>query len=239
MPTKCHIHNCSKPSVSNGLCDTHRKRVARHGNVDQTRPKDWGAKEKHPKYKAWCGLRRHHSFSTSQKWLDDFWSFVVETPEKPAGRAKAQRINAGQPWGADNFYWKEPIVELKKREDRAAYMREYSAKMREANPSYHKSAFLRRKYGISIEHYDQMLSAQNGVCAICERAEGNEIRGRVLALAVDHDHATGRVRGLLCSACNTAIGLFGDDEALMAKARSYVLSCKPVGTTDQRPPGAS
>lgn len=77
MPTKCSIHNCTKPSVSKGLCDTHRKRVARHGNPEQTRPSDWGAKEKHPKYKSWCALRRYHRDAMPENWASDFWNFVA------------------------------------------------------------------------------------------------------------------------------------------------------------------
>jgi len=147
MPTKCSIHNCTKPSVSKGLCDTHRKRVARHGTPEQTRPADWGAKEKHPKYKAWCSLRRYHHNSIPEAWATDFWNFVTDTPDKPEGRATIQRPNPDAPWGVDNFYWKEPIVSAVKRSERAAYMREYSKKMRAANPDYHKNIYLKRHYG--------------------------------------------------------------------------------------------
>jgi hypothetical protein len=223
MPTKCHIHNCLKPAVSKGLCDTHRKRVARHGTAEQTRPADWGSKEKHPKYQAWCSLRRYYKDDIPETWAVDFWAFVSDTPEKPPGRVSAQRADNSKPWGADNFYWKEPIVDADTRADRAAYMREYSAKMRAANPDYHKSMFLRRQYGIDIERYNGMLKAQGGVCAICGGAEGNEMRGKVFSLAVDHCHATGVVRALLCGNCNRGLGLFNDDAALLAKAQAYVL----------------
>lgn len=230
MPTKCYVHNCAKPSVSKGLCDTHRKRVARHGTPEQTRPADWGAKEKHPKYKAWCSLRRYHRDSIPETWVADFWSFVTDTPDKPEGRATIQRSNPDAPWGADNFYWREPIVSADKRADRAAYMREYGRKLREANPDYHKNMFLKRHYGITIDCYNEMLANQNGCCAICAKTEANEIRGKVVSLAVDHDHATGSVRALLCSSCNTALGLFNDSVELLAKAREYVLYHKGSGS---------
>lgn len=95
--------------------------------------------------------------------------------------------------------------------------------MRAANPDYHKNMFLKRNYGISIDRYNEMLANQGGCCAICAKAEANEIRGKVVSLAVDHDHATGAVRALLCSSCNTALGLFNDNAELLAKARDYVL----------------
>lgn len=223
MPTKCHIHNCAKPAVSKGLCDTHRKRVARHGTIEPTRPADWGAKEKHPKYKAWCNLRRYHLNAIPETWASDFWVFVADTPEKPEGRVSAQRADPAAPWSADNFYWREPIVSEIKRSERAAYMRDYSRKMRETNPAYHKSIKLRKTYGITIERYDEMLAEQNGCCAICAKPESNEIRGKIVSLAVDHCHKTGAVRALLCGNCNRGLGFFNDDPELLAKAQQYVL----------------
>lgn len=60
---------------------------------------------------------------------------------------------------------------------------------------------LKYKYNITIEEYDHMLVYQNGVCAICKQVD---VTGR--RLAVDHDHETGKIRGLLCSSCNTKLG---------------------------------
>jgi hypothetical protein len=222
MPTKCHVHNCLKPSVSKGLCDTHRKRLARHGNTEQTRPADWGAKEKHPAYSAWCSLRRYQRSALPENWAVDFWAFVADVPPKPDGRVVAQRPDIRKPWAAENFYWKSSIVTEAVRANHAEYMRHYSRKMRAANPDYGKNVFLRRKYGIGLARYNEMLVAQNNCCAICRKAEVNEIRGRVVSLAVDHDHKTGVVRALLCSACNTALGLFNDDTALLDVAKAYL-----------------
>jgi hypothetical protein len=82
-----------------------------------------------------------------------------------------------------------------------------------------------RAAGVDATRYQEMLREQNGVCAICAQPErtADGLSGKPKDLAVDHDHATGAVRALLCSACNTAIGLFNDDVALLAKAQSYVL----------------
>lgn len=231
MPTKCSIHNCTKPSVSKGLCDTHRKRVARHGTPEQTRPADWGAKEKHPKYKTWCNLRRYHRDAIPKTWAVDFWSFVADVPDRPTGRCSAQRADTDQPWSTDNFYWKEPLVSADIRADRAAYMREYSRKMREANPKYHKAMHIKKRYGITIDQYDYMLAEQNGCCAICGKEEANEIRGKIPSLAIDHDHATGAIRALLCSNCNRGLGLFNDSVELLAKACEYVLYHERSGIT--------
>jgi len=67
------------------------------------------------------------------------------------------------------------------------------------------------KYGITAEQYEEMNRLQGGRCLICGQAERGTRRGIPKTLAVDHDHDTGEIRGLLCSKCNTAIGLLDDD----------------------------
>lgn len=62
-----------------------------------------------------------------------------------------------------------------------------------------------QKYGITEDHYQQMLTDQEGVCAICHKGSVDQ------PLQVDHDHETGEVRGLLCITCNTVLGYFNDD----------------------------
>jgi hypothetical protein len=78
-----------------------------------------------------------------------------------------------------------------------------------------------------------MLREQGGVCAICGQTERHcdGLSGKLKDLAIDHDHVTGAIRALLCSACNTAIGLFNDDIALLAKAQAYVLQYSRTGQT--------
>lgn len=90
------------------------------------------------------------------------------------------------------------------------------------NPHRIKEQDLRRKFGISLSKYQEMLDRQGGVCAICGKAETHANQYRVLALAVDHSHITGDVRGLLCHACNTAIGLLGENPVLFAAAVVYL-----------------
>ena len=87
----------------------------------------------------------------------------------------------------------------------------YAAHADEARVSSRK-----RLYNISSGQYDLLLVSQGGVCAIC----GSPPNG--MALAVDHNHETGEVRGLLCSNCNVAIGLMKDDPDLLQKAIDYV-----------------
>lgn len=73
------------------------------------------------------------------------------------------------------------------------------------------------------EEFEAMLVAQGGQCAICRQPETKlSAKGRVRRLSIDHDHATGRVRGLLCSMCNTALGNLRDDPALADAAAAYL-----------------
>lgn len=76
----------------------------------------------------------------------------------------------------------------------------------------------RQKYGITLADYDEMFEAQGGMCAICF---GPPKSGR--RMAVDHDHDTGAIRGLLCNTCNLAIGHLKDDPMIVASAAIYLM----------------
>jgi len=80
---------------------------------------------------------------------------------------------------------------------------------------------LRQLYGITPEDFDRMMEDQGGVCRICGNAQegGNQNAAK---LHVDHCHETGKVRGLLCTCCNTALGKFRDDPALLRAAADYL-----------------
>lgn len=80
-----------------------------------------------------------------------------------------------------------------------------------------KNSKLQRAYGISYQEYLTMLEAQDNKCAIC----GTEDPGR-RAFAVDHCHDTGKIRGLLCSNCNTGIGNLRDSKELLQRAIEYL-----------------
>lgn len=83
----------------------------------------------------------------------------------------------------------------------------------------YRDRWLQKTYGITAREYDDLLAKQSGVCAICSQPERGK-RNRYLA--VDHCHRTGVVRGLLCTHCNRALGLFGDSQSVLANAISYV-----------------
>lgn len=78
-----------------------------------------------------------------------------------------------------------------------------------------KDKELRKKYGISVEDYEALLVHQSGACGVC--------LDRPKLLVVDHDHATGEVRGLLCNTCNIGLGSYRDDPKRLARAILYLL----------------
>ncbi len=74
-------------------------------------------------------------------------------------------------------------------------------------------------YGLTVEQYDAMLMEQNYVCAICNKSEKSSTRG---VLFIDHDHKTGKVRGLLCDTCNRGLGYFYDNTSFLRNAIEYL-----------------
>jgi len=101
---------------------------------------------------------------------------------------------------------------------RNSYLREY----RRSDPILEKERYLLSRFEISMQDYNNMLSAQGGVCAICKQPETHKRNGKVKALAVDHHHGTGKVRGLLCSDCNTGIGKLKDSPDVLQSAIDYL-----------------
>lgn len=98
----------------------------------------------------------------------------------------------------------------------------YVKRKKENDPSWQRDRWLRQTYGIGLREYEVMLAEQSGVCAICRRPETVIWRGMLRPLAVDHDHDTGRVRGLLCANCNQGLGLFADSPDRLRSAAAYV-----------------
>lgn len=106
-----------------------------------------------------------------------------------------------------------------------AKTRQRTRDYRKRNPNYNngfdpvksRAGKLKRNFGITVEDYDALLREQGGVCAICK---GTNSSGR--RLGVDHCHATGKVRGLLCCLCNSGIGKLQDSLELVETAADYL-----------------
>lgn len=117
--------------------------------------------------------------------------------------------------------------------DHAAYARKWRAANKERSAEINRKCYLKNKsrfrmekkekmYGLSSGDYNKMLEAQGGVCAICHKPETATYGGKVKMLAVDHDHATGKVRGLLCQKHNHMIGSAEDNVLVLESAINYL-----------------
>lgn len=86
-----------------------------------------------------------------------------------------------------------------------------------------KNKLLGNYYGVSSQFYTTLYKQQCGVCSICGKPESaTSSKGNAIALSVDHDHETGKTRGLLCHKCNRGLGLFRDNIDVLASAISYL-----------------
>lgn len=97
------------------------------------------------------------------------------------------------------------------------YLREYRKNNPEILQKWRRQ-FKLKKYGITIEEYNKLLEEQDGCCKIC----GKYFTEYKRDFSVDHNHTTGKVRGLLCNSCNTGIGLLGEDIDILIKAIKYL-----------------
>ena len=109
----------------------------------------------------------------------------------------------------------------KNKEKIKAYREKNKEKIRAYTEKYkekHYANQLKRLYGLELHEYNLMFTEQKGKCACCGSHQ-NELTKK---FAVDHDHDTGLIRGLLCSNCNTAIGRLGDNIEGLMKALNYL-----------------
>ncbi len=109
---------------------------------------------------------------------------------------------------------------LKNKEKRKRYSKEHHAK----NPDARRSIVYKKTYGITLENYNEMLAKQNNVCAVCKQPEVilHNITKKPKRLAIDHDHKTGQVRGLLCHRCNVFLGNYEELRDLIPQFEIYL-----------------
>lgn len=211
----CTVAGCTnhQKTLSSGLCEKHLFRYARHGTVEQPRNTDWGARETHPLYQVYHWQRRKPN-GMCKEWSDDFWLFVDAVSPKPDGHT-LRKHDLTKPIGPGNWYWKESTSS----KDKAKWQKTW----RERNPDKIKNTELKKMYGITLDEYNRMSAAQWHRCAICEQQETRvDKAGAVRFMPVDHCHKTGKIRALLCTSCNTALGGFKDDPSLLRKAAEYI-----------------
>jgi len=205
--TLCSVPDCGREAKAKHLCLMHYKRARYKGTL---LPPQRDAK-KQPHYQLWARLLKKGLLCP--EW-QDVRVFSAGIPEKPYRYAKLLQVDTSKPYGPGNVEW--TLLQPKG----AAYHKE----RRLTDPSYSRASELKKKFGMGLGDYGEMFRAQNGVCAICEKEEwvAHKKTGRVFSLGVDHDHATGAVRGLLCVNCNKILGHAHDDIDKLRAAIRYL-----------------
>lgn len=94
----------------------------------------------------------------------------------------------------------------------------YNSYVRSYNKKNRRRIHYKQKYGITVEQYEGMLECQGKVCWICQKTNGNAEK----SLVIDHNHQTGKVRGLLCYGCNRAISILEKPD-LLKRATEYLM----------------
>jgi hypothetical protein len=115
--------------------------------------------------------------------------------------------------------WKDP-------EKNKTYLREYGKKWRPAHPGFRSRSNWKRR-GIDPDEAERVRNLARN-CAIC----GANLEGSLKH--VDHDHSTGRIRGVLCKDCNQALGMLHEDERVICNAITYLLGRGAVQSDDDR-----
>jgi hypothetical protein len=110
------------------------------------------------------------------------------------------------------------------REHLNEFANKWSRENRDKALSVRRQANYARKFGLESGGYDRLFNEQGGRCALCDQPgrKAYERAGDLPRLFVDHDHLTGRLRGLLCNSCNHAIPTAWDDPVFRARALAYI-----------------
>lgn len=247
---QCSISHCGNLIKGHGLCGTHLSRVNRHGSVDlQPKPlkyceadgcsvqvvrakwckEHWkqlrtrkqcsieGCTD-NAKARGWC--QKHYERWSKHQSFDDpirvIGCKVTGCKAKHEARGYCHKHYQQTKYGVvpkvfvDCLHCNLPI----EAESYSTKLHPECVKPRLDDQRY------RKQFGIGLAEYNQLMTAQNGVCAICHQ-KGKQ------KLAIDHDHETGKVRGLLCGPCNRGIGLLRDSADLLREAVEY-LSTPPM-----------
>ena len=176
------------------------------GTTDYVGKENEGA-SRHPLYATWKGVKRRGCVS---QWFS-FAAFAECVGPRPRYMAHLRKVRNDEPLGPANWQWSSP----KRKPKNGGWKRASSKAFHLKNGRKMRGNLLRYRFGISVEDYEAKIAGQDGRCAIC----GDQPSRR---LAVDHCHKSGTIRGLLCTACNTALGSFKDDTARMERAILYL-----------------
>lgn len=161
--------------------------------------------------------------ATNAAWYQRNQAYVLAKQAENPNRPEQVRKNSAAYWERVK---NDPDKRVATRARHKLSQRDWYAKNRDAiikrnrdnyDPERARIYTLKR-YGMTIEQFNEMMARQGGRCACCTVL----LLGTERKVVVDHCHSTGRVRGILCSQCNTGIGMFNEQRHLFASASSYL-----------------
>jgi hypothetical protein len=229
----CSVEGCSRPSRSKGLCSSHYRKSLRFGTPT---PSPDMYKKRGPAPDPSAPRSRHNPDNPTRK---------RPTKEK----VEKTHCKNGHALEPDNYYLHKTSNSKVCKICAKEATRRYRRKVANRDPNWERthcknghpitpentvvySGYARcvpciriygqnarlKKYGITAEEYSNMLEEQGGLCRICKDplVPGKEEH-------IDHDHVTGKVRGILCTHCNTALGKFRDDPEVILMAAQYIM----------------
>lgn len=126
------------------------------------------------------------------------------------------------PESRKKWYENNPNYNNKYREKNRDKINKRTRDWNKKYPEKRKNTDLKYSYGLTLIEFNELLAKQDNRCAICS----NLIKGR--NIHTDHNHITGKVRGLLCKNCNLGIGLFKDNFSLLIRAADYIKRIKSI-----------
>lgn len=204
----CMLDGCQRPRIYRLYCNAHHRRWKRTGDPGPVEVK--GASPGPPVCRfSGCERQRRSDGLCSAHYLQQFHGKPL-TPIKPRVDRSVRdehgrkQCNTCRDWLPTSDF--HPMPKGRTRD-----------KLSPLCMRCHRSAAIQRNYGITLDEYEAMHAKQGGVCAICGGVNDD---GR--NLHVDHDHATGAVRGLLCIRCNRGIGMFLDNVMHLETAIAYL-----------------
>lgn len=155
-----------------------------------------------------CGMMglEHHDFYIRWRSRENRYTYRHKCISCNTNRAVAYKEKYPERVKETNKVWRANNKDVK-----AEYNRRYNLQNQEAI----KNNRYIYKYNITLEEFRCMVAQQGGRCRVCDEQEGE-------SLHIDHNHATGEIRGLLCKSCNMALGLFNDDAKSLQGAINYI-----------------